>query len=149
MAVALQMMDASPFRPAAAGALRKLVFAMSGDDARTARELAARVHFLRDESVPARVPRLVSDALSTRRVLRISYDDRGGTHTTREIEPLGYVESNGVWYLMAWCRLREGTRAFRIDRISGVNVTSEVPEPRALAARDINVAYGALEPLDL
>lgn len=149
MAVALQSMGASPFAPAAASALRKVVFAMDDDDATSARERAARVHFLRDQSVPARVPRLVSDAVSARRVLRIAYRDRAGAETMREIEPLGYVESSGAWYLLAWCRLRDGIRAFRIDRIHDVTVTTERPQPRALTSDDIEIAYGRLEALTL
>ena len=149
MAVALQSMGASPFRSAAQTALRKLVFAMRGDDAQAARELAARVHFLRDELDVAQVPRLISDALADPRVLRIEYGDRAGIRTHREIEPLGYVESSGSWYLIAWCRLRDGPRAFRTDRILDVTVTAETPAPRALTAEDIDIVYGTLEPLTL
>lgn len=149
MAVALQSMGAAPFRSAAETALRKLVFAMRSDDAQAARALATRVHFLRDDTVAARVPRLISDAIADPRVLRIAYGDRVGARTSREIEPLGYVESRGVWYLIAWCRLRNGLRAFRIDRILDVTVTTERPAPRALTAEDIDVVYGTLEPLTL
>ncbi|ARJ04744.1 transcriptional regulator [Cnuibacter physcomitrellae] len=149
MAVALQSMGDSPFRPAAETALRKLVFAMRGDDAQAARDLAARVHFLRDDVAEARVPRLISDAVAHPRVLRIAYGDRAGTRTSREIEPLGYVERSGAWYLIAWCRLRDGLRAFRIDRILDVAVTTETPPPRTLTAEDIDIVYGTLEPLTL
>jgi predicted DNA-binding transcriptional regulator YafY len=66
-------------------------------------------------------------------VLRIGYADRAGATTVREIEPLGYVGSPAAhWYLMAWCRLRDGLRAFRTDRITGVTVTAEVAPPRQL-----------------
>lgn len=148
MAVALQSMGASPFRSAAETAMRKLVSAMSSDDAQTARDLAARVHFLRDEPAE-RMPRAIADALATARVLRIEYRDRGGERTRRDIEPLGYVESDGAWVLIAWCRLRGGIRAFRIDRILDVTVTAEIPEPRELTAADISIAYGNLEPLTI
>ena len=149
MAVAVQSMGAAPFRSAAAGAMRKLVFAMTGEDAQSARDLAARVHFLGDDRLPERVPRLIADALSTPKVLRIVYGDRADTQTSRDIEPLGYVESSGAWILIAWCRLRNGIRAFRIDRIRDVTVTAEIPEPRELTATDIDIAYGTLEPLTL
>lgn len=149
MAVALQTMGAAPFRPAAEAAMRKLVFAMSSDDAQSARDLAGRVHFLRDEFVLNRVPRLIADALAHPRVLRVVYSDRAGAQTHRDIEPLGYVESSGIWYLIAWCRLRRGIRAFRIDRILDVTVTAETPEPRNLTADDIDIVYGRLEPLSL
>ncbi|BDZ40131.1 helix-turn-helix transcriptional regulator [Microbacterium suwonense] len=149
VAVALRLTDASPFHPAARTALHKLTFAMDDADASSARERAQRVHFLRDRPARPRVPRAIADALSTRRVLRMSYVDRNGRHTAREIEPLGYVEADGVWCLVAWCRLRDGIRAFRIDRIRGVTVTAGTPEPRPLTGDDLDIAYGSLEPLEL
>jgi predicted DNA-binding transcriptional regulator YafY len=139
MALALRGLDGTPFRDTAGTALRKLVAAMQTDDASAARALAGRVHLIgKDETAP-RVPRLVADALSARRVLRITYGDREGATTVREIEPLGYVGSPAHWYLVAWCRLRLGIRAFRTDRIGTVTVTAEVPAPRDLAAEDLNI----------
>ena len=80
MAVALRGLEGSPFRGPAGSALRKLVAAMQVDDAAAARDLAGCIHLLGDAgtatSTPS-VPHLVADALSTRRVLRIGYDDRG------------------------------------------------------------------------
>lgn len=149
MAVALRSMGAAPFRSAAETAMRKLVFAMRGDDAQSAKRLAARVHFLRDGSAVDRLPHHLADVLADPRVLRIAYADRSGARTSREIEPLGYVESSGVWYLIAWCRLRVGIRAFRVDRIQEVVVTAEVPGERVLTADDIEIVYGTLEQLTL
>jgi predicted DNA-binding transcriptional regulator YafY len=141
MAFALNQLDGTPFQDDAATALRKLVAAMQADDASAARELAGRVHLVTDRTSPApqRVPRLVAGAVSARRVLRIRYDDRSGTATFREIEPLGYVTIRSIWYLLAWCRLRQAVRAFRTDRIGTVTVTGEVPAPRALTADDLDI----------
>jgi hypothetical protein len=91
MAVALQSMGTAPFRSAAQTAMRKLVFAMRADDARSARRLASRIHFLRDGPAAQGAPRLLADALVDPHVLRIVYGDRSGARTEREIEPLGYV----------------------------------------------------------
>jgi predicted DNA-binding transcriptional regulator YafY len=140
MALALQGLEGSPFATTAGAALRKLVAAMQSDDASAARELAGRVHLIRKPDRPAtRVPRLVADALSVRRVLRIVYDDRAGAATFREIEPLGYVGREAHWYLIAWCRLRESVRVFRTDRISAVTVTAEIPARRELALDDLDI----------
>jgi predicted DNA-binding transcriptional regulator YafY len=140
MALALHGLDGTPFQTAAATGLRKLVAAMQTDDARAAEEIAGRVHLL---SVPERprVPRLVADALSARRVLRISYGDRAGAATVREIEPLGYVGSPAHWYLVAWCRLRQSVRAFRTDRIDTVTVTAEEPPPRSLSRDELDIPH--------
>jgi predicted DNA-binding transcriptional regulator YafY len=81
--------------------------------------------------------------------LRIGYTDRGGASTTREIEPLGYVGQEAAWYLVAWCRLRDGVRAFRSDRIGAVSVTAEVPDRRALHPEDLDIRYGILHQLSM
>lgn len=145
----IESIGTAPFHSAASSAMRKLVFAMSSEDAQSARDLASRVHFLRDDRVPERVPRQIADAVTTPKVLRIVYRDRTGAESRRQIEPLGYVESSGAWILIAWCRMRNGVRAFRIDRIREASVTAETPLARDLAAADIEIAYGTLEPLTL
>jgi predicted DNA-binding transcriptional regulator YafY len=149
MAVALRRMDGTPFGQPAAAALRKLVAAMQHDDATAAHELAGRVHLLGPDENHHSVPHLIADALSSRRVLRISYADREGVATSRAIEPLGYVGKATHWYLVAWCRTRNAVRAFRTDRITAVTVTTEVPEPRTLTADDLDIPYGTLRQLSL
>jgi predicted DNA-binding transcriptional regulator YafY len=149
MALALQGLEGTPFQATAGTALRKLVAAMQADDARAAHELAGRVHLIRRDEPGSRVPRLVADALSARRVLRISYGDRAGTATVREIEPLGYVGTPAHWYLVAWCRLRLAVRAFRTDRIGSVSMTAEVPAPRQLRREDLDIPHKLVHQLTL
>jgi predicted DNA-binding transcriptional regulator YafY len=149
MALALQRLEGTPFEATAGTALRKLVAAMQADDAHAARELAERVHLIRKDGPGPRMPRLVADALSARRVLRISYGDREGAATVREIEPLGYVGSPTHWYLVAWCRLRLAVRAFRTDRIGSVSITAEVPAPRRLRREDLDIPHGLVHQLTL
>ncbi|MEC3975916.1 helix-turn-helix transcriptional regulator [Amycolatopsis sp. H20-H5] len=149
MAVALRRLAGTPFQLAAGSALHKLVAAMQGDDAAAARDLAGRVHLLGDSATTPSVPRMVADALSSRRVLRIGYGDREGAVTMREIEPLGYVGKATHWYLVAWCRLRGALRAFRTDRISSVSATAEVPPPRELRGEDLDIPYGVVSQLTL
>ncbi|MFD0517397.1 helix-turn-helix transcriptional regulator [Paractinoplanes durhamensis] len=126
MAVGLHGLAGSPFHAAAATALRKLVAAMHADDAARARQLAGRVR-LAAQPPAAEMPRVLADALSMRRVLRIRYADKTGAGSVREIEPLAFVGMPTYWYLVAWCRLRRSVRVFRTDRISSVAVTAEVP----------------------
>ena len=149
LAVAVEGMANSPFRPAARVALRKVIAAMQVDDVATARLMAARVHVLdgMDAAAPA-MPALVGDALSSDRVLRISYLDRGGQQSLRDIEPLGYIANSGRWYVVAWCRLRQGVRAFRSDRIESVVPTAEPLVARELRVEDLDIPYGTLRQLD-
>jgi predicted DNA-binding transcriptional regulator YafY len=149
MALALHGLEGTPFRATAGSALVKLVAAMQADDAAAARDLAGRVHLLGDGGATPSMPRVVADAVATRRVLRIGYGDREGVVTNREVEPLGYVGKESHWYLVAWCRLRDALRAFRTDRITSVSVTAEVPRPRSLRGEDLGIRYGSLHQLTL
>lgn len=102
-----------------------------------------------DPAPAAPVPAVIADALTAGRVLRIGYRDKHGALSSRDIEPVGYVGNQGQWYLVAWCRLREGIRAFRVDRIESSVATAEVPEPRALGPDDLVIPYGEVRRLSL
>ena len=148
MALALRRLDGTPFRETAGTALRKLVAAMQADDAAAARDLAGRVHLLQPGGPVPAIPRPVADAVAERRVLRIRYADKAGAATTREVEPLAYLGGRDHWYLLAWCRLRDGVRAFRTDRIGLVTVTAEVAR-RGLEPGDIDIPGELVHPLTL
>src|SRR4029077_11735748 len=75
------------------------------------------------------VPLAIQEAITARHVLRLSYRDRRDVMTTREVEPVAFAGTRTQWYLIAWCRLREGARAFRMDRIQAAVDTGE-PAPR-------------------
>jgi predicted DNA-binding transcriptional regulator YafY len=159
MAVALQQLSGSPFHAAAAAALRKLVNSMRPADVARAQDLASRVLLAgRPESAgqlqsagqpQSGMPRLVADALSARRVLRIHYADKAGATTVREIEPLVFVGFPADWYLVAWCRLRQSVRVFRTDRIAAVTVTAEEPPQRHLEFGDLQVPGEPMDALSL
>lgn len=57
-------------------------------------------------------------ALVRRQVIQIDYTalSRRG-HSLRDIEPIGLFYYSWHWHLIAWCRLREAYRDFRLDRI--------------------------------
>jgi predicted DNA-binding transcriptional regulator YafY len=62
----------------------------------------------------------LTEAFLDARCVVIEYVDRSGTTTSREIEPQFLYLSMPVWYLLAWDRLRDAIRHFRIDRIRRV-----------------------------
>lgn len=77
---------------------------------------------------PAAQPwlRQVQRGVVNRRVLQLNYRGRERREeTVRQVEPLGVVFYGGAWYVVAWCRLRQGFRQFRIDRIRELTVTEE------------------------
>ncbi len=48
------------------------------------------------------------------------------------VEPI-ILAAAGAWYLVAHCRLREGIRWFRIDRIQEANLTNQRYEARPVS----------------
>ncbi|MEH1011672.1 YafY family protein [Micromonospora sp. CPCC 206060] len=148
MAVALHRLAGTPFAGPAGTALRKLLAVLPPAAAAQAHDLARRVHLV-GPGPATPVPALVADALTARRVLRLRYADRGGTASVRDVEPLGFLGNPTHWYLVAWCRLRDGLRAFRTDRISSVTALAEVAPPRELGPGDLDIPHEQLRRVSL
>jgi predicted DNA-binding transcriptional regulator YafY len=57
-------------------------------------------------------------AIVERRVVHLTYHSHSQNEVTeRDIEPHNLAYSNGVWYVNGYCRLRQGPRGFRLDRV--------------------------------
>lgn len=64
---------------------------------------------------------LIQNALTSFTLLRIRYQAEGKEDTERLIEPFAfYYSGQQQWTLIAFCRLRNDFRMFRLDRISEV-----------------------------
>jgi predicted DNA-binding transcriptional regulator YafY len=87
------------------------------------------------------VPLVIQEAITTRHVLRIDYRDRRDVVTAREVEPVAFAGTQAHWYLMAWCRLRDAGRAFRMDRIAAAVDTGEPAPHRSYADLDVDVPH--------
>ncbi len=137
IAVALAGGRLVPFGEAGRSALRKIVAAMTTGGRRGAEDLASRIHLVDlpgdEPAVAPDVLRAVERALAERRVLRIDYVDREGVRTEgRPVEPAALLGGRRGWYLMGWCRLRGGGRAFRLDRVQAAQLTDQAAPPRHL-----------------
>ena len=159
LAIALSRAGGSPFSRSARTALHKIVTAMSAADGATARELAGRIRFLAAASgdtsgdMPGgasggpgappgertggggavrsgAVHAVLEEALATRRVVRLTYVDRNGTESEREVEPIGFTGAARGWYLLGWCRMRDDSRVFRLDRVRRAVLLDETAPDR-------------------
>ncbi|QKW34793.1 WYL domain-containing protein [Actinomadura sp. NAK00032] len=74
--------------------------------------------------------RVVAAAITDHRVVRLCYGDAGANVTIREVEPVTCLVHRDHWYLVGWCRMRRGVRAFRFDRILAVESTGLRARPR-------------------
>ncbi len=73
----------------------------------------------------------LQEAAVRRKVVQIGYRSRDHDESTeRAVEPLGTIFHTGTWYLVAWCRLRDAMRHFRLDRIHRVDTLEETFQPR-------------------
>ncbi|SMH42028.1 helix-turn-helix transcriptional regulator [Mesorhizobium australicum] len=62
--------------------------------------------------------------------IEIGYRDQAGTASRRIIRPLAIVYNDHVLTVLAWCRLRDDFRMFRIDRVDGVSSKGTSFRPR-------------------
>lgn len=148
VSVALALLPAgSPFAVDAATARAKLWDALGPGDRERASRLASRVwtrgpDLTVDDAAPcetaapggarvaAGVLRAVEQALADERVLAIRYRARDGRVSRRRVEPVLLAHTEGRWYLVAWCRDRDGMRWFRLDRVERADLTAERYDPR-------------------
>jgi predicted DNA-binding transcriptional regulator YafY len=126
IAVALAALPALPFAVDGRSALSKVLAAMPAAERERAEALAARL-WLRAPERPPRpaVARALDEGVRRRQVVALRYADRDGVVTDRSVEPVALAATGGHWYLLAWCRLREGPRWFRTDRIVSAHLTTE------------------------
>jgi predicted DNA-binding transcriptional regulator YafY len=61
-------------------------------------------------------------AIRSGKRIRFAYESNYGTASRREIEPYAVMHTDGRWYLIGRCLLREALRTFRLDRVSDLQV---------------------------
>lgn len=68
-------------------------------------------------------------AIAAGQVARLHYRAGSGAATARDVEPIGlYLGQH--WHVVAYCRLRQELRDFRLDRIGQLQVLDETFAPR-------------------
>ena len=126
-----------PFADAGRRAEQKLLAAMTAAEAARAKEVAGRLRLGEFPlPPPRRVRREIERAVLDRRVVVIDYRDRDGSITSRPVEAHGLHLSPEGSYLVGWCRMRDGERNFRLDRILSASPTDEIaPERKDMPAK--------------
>jgi predicted DNA-binding transcriptional regulator YafY len=95
------------------------------------------------------VPLAIQEAITARHVLLLDYRDSRDVMTSREVEPVAFAGTRAHWYLMAWCRLRDGARAFRLDRIRAAVDTGEPAPQRSYGDLDVDIPDALVRRVDL
>jgi len=84
-----------------------------------------------DESFPDHFMTEIQRAVAKKLVVKIDYCSGTGEVSTRLVEPAGIFYYSLAWHLIGWCRLRNGYRDFRADRIKNLVTTDEKFEGRS------------------
>jgi len=71
----------------------------------------------------------------------ITYTDQSNHLSNRIIEPFALLSTQEKWLLVAWCRLRNSFRFFRLDRIQELSLLSEKFEPHKLTLQEYFEKY--------
>jgi predicted DNA-binding transcriptional regulator YafY len=93
-------------------ALAQQSLVVGGPSARDARPWEPVLHTLRQ-------------CIGGRCCVRIRYRNLKREDSERTVEPYALAYQMGQWYLVAYCRLREELRTFRVDRIQRAQQTEE------------------------
>lgn len=119
-------------------ALYKIKAVLKRPDQEHLDDLAPHVRVFRPPTAPPLADGLLTDlqrALVQKRVLRLAYySNYNEADTEREVEPMGLFQYGAGWHLLAFCRLRQDFRDFRVERIRRLTVLSETfrRDPAAL-----------------
>ncbi|MFI7064250.1 helix-turn-helix transcriptional regulator [Kribbella sp. NPDC050124] len=136
---------AASIAPDAKAALRKLVRALPQtfrEHAEAAAEAVVIDPARWGENVKER-PELVKqlqDAVVRRAKVRLVYAGRGREPSERVVDPLGLVDKDDIWYLIAWTP--KGQRTFRVERVVSAEATGEQFERPA--DFDLSAAWNAV-----
>lgn len=94
--------------------------------------LRSRYEVKEREGFPDHFMTDIQRAVAKKEVLRIDYSNNEEELSTREVEPIGIFYYSMAWHLIGWCRLRNGYRDFRADRIKTLVNTGQSFEGRNL-----------------
>lgn len=132
----------APYADLAAAGIQKILDVLDPKTRARADELGSRVWVNALPSSSRTIKSALEDGMTGQRVIRMRYTSKNGTTTTRDVEPVLFASTNGQWYLVGWCRLRNAMRWFTVARIARASVTKtacsghtihEVGEPPANA----------------
>lgn len=105
--------------------------------------LAERVYFSQNETDARSSDHLSSlqFALTNYRQTAMTYTDKENNKTERVVEPFALLSTQENWLMVGRCRLRQGFRFFRLDRINRLAVLSDKFEPHNLTLQEYFEQY--------
>ena len=84
---------------------------------------------------------VIQKSLDQNKKLKISYHDRNGDVSERIIQPHVIVFKQGLWYVFAYCELREDFRFFKIGRIESATLLPDSFTRKDLTEADLPLNF--------
>jgi proteasome accessory factor BC len=110
---------------ALSSAREKIVAALGGTDP------MAQLHVASATADDSGIARVVSEAITGRRLLRLEYyKPNEDEFSERTVEPYALINGREGWYVASFDPARNDVRHFRLDRIKHAEVTDTAFEPR-------------------
>ena len=133
----VERMTDQSVRTAFEGALMKVKAVLNEAQKDHLESLQAHIEVLKPQMrIPAQTGNHLSElqkAIAEKRVVEFQYINNQNEQTLRQVEPIGLFYYSAAWHLIAWCRLRNGFRDFRSDRIDALKTTSQTFLPRSIS----------------
>lgn len=82
-------------------------------------------------------------AIAERKLIFMRYRSGNEEATERKVEPVGLWHYGQHWHLIGWCRLRNGYRDFRVNRIQSLELREEQYKVRSFASLKEYIDSGA------
>jgi predicted DNA-binding transcriptional regulator YafY len=130
--IILQNKDQS-FKDEYTNAITKIKAVLRSDGKDKTKKLESRIAYFKNLKGDVSSNNLihVQSAITNQIVLRIEYVALyDGKKTKRDVEPMAIYHTQENWIIIAWCRMREAFRDFRLDRIEEMDITSTHFEDR-------------------
>ena len=84
---------------------------------------------------------VIEESLNDNRELFIRYHDRNGAISERVVEPHVIVFKQGIWYIYAYCHLRNEFRFFKTGRIEIANILNTKFTRRDLSKKELPLDF--------
>lgn len=112
-------------------AMYKIKAVLRSTDKELLEQIDEHIIVLQSKSSPSETPDLnqlqtILKSIAEKQVLDIEYfTNYRQEHTNRQIEPVGVFYLYNYWHLIAFCRMRNDYRDFRLDRIRKLRLTEQ------------------------
>lgn len=84
---------------------------------------------------------IIRQAIASSQRIKCEYLNAQGERSIRDLDPLMLFSQDEVWYLWAYCPLRESVRSFRLDRMHNASILDEPVSEAAKAAEIPEYVY--------